>query len=79
MLYIQITQVMLRRPKRDGRKFWLIVLYASALFPLTTVAFAGKLKFTENMFLALPSSAENLVEYTKDHIGDWPNVMSQIW
>jgi len=78
MLYIQITQVMLRRPKRSGRIFWFIVLYASALFPLTTVAFAGKLKFTEDMFLALPSLQESPLLYSTRHARDWPNVMSQI-
>lgn len=79
MLYIQITQVMLRRPKRSGRTFWFIVLYASALFPLTTVAFAGKFKFTEDMFLALPKSQESAIGYTMLNAGAWPNVMSQIW
>jgi len=78
MLYIQISQVMLRRPKRSGRTFWFIVLYASALFPLTTVAFAGKFKFTEDMFLALPTMRETVVEYTKAHAADRSNVMSQI-
>jgi nitrate reductase NapE component len=79
MLYIQISQVMLRRPKRSGRTFWFIVLYASALFPLTTVAFAGKFKFTEDMFLALPDFLGGPIEYTLAHAADRSNVMSQIW
>jgi nitrate reductase NapE component len=78
MLYIQISQVMLRRPKRSGRTFWFIVLYASALFPLTTVAFAGKFKFTEDMFLALPDFLGGPIEYTLAHAADRSNVMSQI-
>jgi len=78
MLYIQISQVMLRRPKRSGRTFWFIVLYASALFPLTTVAFAGKLKFTEDMFLALPSYGGTPLDYAMKNAGNWSNMMSQI-
>jgi len=46
MLYIQLVQVLLRRPKR-GRTFWFIVCFATVLFPLNTIAFAGRVRFAE--------------------------------
>ncbi|KAF8956563.1 hypothetical protein BDZ97DRAFT_1925367 [Flammula alnicola] len=78
MLYIQITQVLLRRPKRGGRKFWIIIIYSTVLFPLTTFAFAGKFKFTEELYLALPNFPDGPEAYMKEHAEDWPNLMSQV-
>lgn len=79
MLYIQITQVMLRRPKRGGHTFWFIIIYASILFPLTTMAFAAKFKFVEALYLALPNYSGGPDQYWEDHSGDLSNIMSQAW
>ena len=79
MLYIQITQVMLRRPKRSGRTFWFIIIYASILFPLTTIAFGAKFKYAEALYLALPNFHGAIEDYWREHSGDLTNVMSQAW
>ena len=50
MLYIQLAQVMLRKPKR-GRTFWGVVVYSSLLFPLATLALAGMFKFEEMLYI----------------------------
>ncbi|KAF8901158.1 hypothetical protein CPB84DRAFT_1679894 [Gymnopilus junonius] len=77
MLYIQVTQVLMRRPKR-GRRFWFIVFYSTALFPLTTIAFAGKFKFVEKMYVSFGDFPNGAMEYMSTHAEDWPNVMSMI-
>lgn len=77
MLYIQVTQVLVRRPKR-GRMFWLIVLYSTALFPLTTIAFVGKFKFVENMYVFHSDWLGGTKLYVLQNSGEWQNVMSQI-
>jgi len=77
MLYIQITQVMLRRPKRSGPTFWFIIIYASILFPLTTVAFAAKFKYAEALYLALPNFPGTMDDYWEVHSVDLTNIMSQ--
>jgi hypothetical protein len=79
MLYIQITQVMLRRPKRGGHTFWFIIIYASILFPLTTIAFSAKFKFVEALYVALPDYIGGPDQYWEDHSGDLSNIMSQSW
>jgi len=78
MLYIQVTQVLVRRPKR-GRMFWLIVLYSTAIFPLATIAFIGKFKFVENMYVFhSDAGGVNAKQYFTAHSGEWSNVISQI-
>jgi len=77
MLYIQVSQVLVRRPQR-GRVFWLIVFYAGALFPLTTIAFIGKFIFIQQLYvhnMGVPGGARH---YITTHSGEWANVMSQI-
>jgi len=75
MLYIQVTQVLMRRPKR-GRLFWFIVFYSTALFPLTTIAFIGKFRFMEKMYVDLEAS--DAAKYIANNATEWSNVMSQI-
>jgi len=77
MLYIQVTQVLVRRPKR-GRLFWFIVFYSTALFPLTTIAFIGKFKFVEEMYVLHGDWAGGAREYLLANAGQWANVMSEI-
>lgn len=76
MLYIQVTQVLMRRPKR-GRLFWSIVFYSTGLFPLTTIAFLGKFRFMEKMYVDL--EAFDAAAYITNNSAEWSNVMSQIW
>ncbi|KAF8154606.1 hypothetical protein B0H34DRAFT_660832 [Crassisporium funariophilum] len=76
MIYIQLTEVLIRRPKR-GRVFWFIVCYSTALFPLSTVAFAGKIKFAEWMYVIHRDYPQGPKAYYADFAGLWPNVMSQ--
>jgi len=77
MLYIQVTQVLMRRPKR-GRLFWSIVFYSTALFPLTTIAFIGKFQFMEKMYVDPSLVAPNAAVYITENSAEWSNVMSQI-
>jgi len=78
MLYIQVSQVLVRRPQR-GRAFWLIVFYSGALFPLTTIAFIGKVKFVQTMYINNLSGEDGARLYILHHSGEWANVMSQVW
>jgi len=80
MLYIQVTQVMLRRPKRSGHTFWFIIAYSTILFPLTTMAFGGKFKFAETLYLTLSESnttMPNVIDYWQVHSTDLSNVLSE--
>ncbi|KAH9475897.1 hypothetical protein JR316_0011458 [Psilocybe cubensis] len=77
MLYIQITQVLVRRPKRN-RMFWLITFYSTALFPLATFAFIGKLIFMEKMYVGSPGEIIDSKAYYGVHCGEWANVISQV-
>ncbi|KAF9561231.1 hypothetical protein CPC08DRAFT_817805 [Agrocybe pediades] len=77
MLYIQVSQVLIRRPARDTA-FWLIVFYSGALFPLTTIAFIGKVKFVQTMYISNLSGQDSAKQYIASHMGEWANVMSQI-
>lgn len=81
MLYIQVTQVMLRRPKRSGNTFWFIIAYSTILFPLTTIAFGGKFRFAETLYLTLSDSNTTGVidTYWQIHSTDLSNVMSETW
>ncbi len=72
MLYIQVTQVMLRRPKRSGNTFWFIIAYSTILFPLTTIAFGGKFRFAETLYLTLAeSNTPGIIDsYWQEHSTD---------
>ncbi|PPQ81464.1 hypothetical protein CVT26_011541 [Gymnopilus dilepis] len=77
MLYIQVTQVLLRKPKR-GRLFWFVVFYSTALFPLATIAFVGKFRFMEKMYVDYGDFLGGAAAYQTAHSAEWSNVMSQI-
>jgi hypothetical protein len=77
MLYIQVIQVLVRRPKR-GRLFWFIVFYSTALFPLTTIAFIGKFIFVERMYVLHGDWSGGARAYLLANAGDWSNILSQI-
>jgi nitrate reductase NapE component len=74
MLYIQVTQVLVRRPRR-GRLFWFIVFYSTALFPLITIAFIGKFKFVEQFYV---DQGGSVGAYLKNNASQRSNVLSQI-
>lgn len=77
MLYIQVTQVLLRRPKR-GRIFWFIIAYSTALFPLATFSFVGKFTFKESMYTNSHSEfSGDARAYTIENARDWSNIMSE--
>jgi len=75
MLYIQVTQVLVRRPKR-GRLFWFIVFYSTALFPLATIAFIGKFKFAQGFYVLHGDWSAK--DYLTKNSAQWSNVMSEI-
>ena len=77
MLYIQITQVLLRRPKR-GRIFWFIIVYSTTLFPIATLAFVGKFIFKESMYVNDPGFSGDARAYSIENAGAWSNITSQI-
>lgn len=77
MLYIQLTQVLLRKPKR-GRVFWGIVMYSSLLAPLATVAFVGKFKLAEVIYV-VERSKPHPKEIAMANAGNWFSVMSTVW
>jgi len=76
MLFIQITQVLVRRPKR-GRLFWCIIFYSTAIFPLTTIAFIGKFRFSEGLYVLNKDWPGGSTAYFTKHSSQWPNVISQ--
>jgi len=77
MLYFQVTQVLLRRPKRD-RIFWCIIFYSTGLFPLTTIAFVGKFSFAQTMYMEFSGEPLAVKTYILANSRNWANVMSQI-
>lgn len=46
MIYTQLGQVLIRKPKR-GRAFWFLIAYSVILSPLATLGIGGMLKFVE--------------------------------
>lgn len=77
MLYIQLTEVLLRKPKR-GKTFWAIVVYSLALFPLSTLAIAGMLKFTQMSYIDNRSYPGGPTAYHSAAASEWVNVMSLV-
>jgi hypothetical protein len=76
MIFIQLVQVLLSRPKR-GKTFWAIVAYSGILFPLTTVAIGGLLKFTEMTYID-SNNVEGPMRYRVVHASEPVNMMGQI-
>lgn len=79
ILYIQLTQVLRGRPKRCGRIFWGIILYSSAMLLLATLSIIGKITFAELTYITYRLYATGPRGYYFAHLGQWPNVMTQIW
>lgn len=76
MLFVQLAQVLLSRPKR-GRTFWGIVAYSSIILPLTTLAIGGMLKFMEMAYIDHRDEMEP-IDYFEMRGSEPVNMMSQI-
>ncbi|KAF8056577.1 hypothetical protein FPV67DRAFT_642566 [Lyophyllum atratum] len=77
MLYTQLTQVLLSRPKR-GRMYWAIVFYSSILFCLATLAVAGMLKYAELTFVDNREYPGGPLAYYSSHLSNHIHTMGQI-
>ncbi|KAF8067458.1 hypothetical protein FPV67DRAFT_1763807 [Lyophyllum atratum] len=77
MLYTQLTQVLLSRPKR-GRMYWAIVFYSSILFCLATLAVAGMLKYAELTFIDNREYPGGPLAYYSSHLSNHIHTMGQI-
>lgn len=78
MLYIQLTQVLLRKPKR-GCTFWAIVTYSSLLFPLATLAIVGMFKFDERLYIDNRTFSGGPIAFRRVYMSDPFNMMWQFW
>lgn len=76
MLFVQLTQVLLSRPKR-GRTFWAIVTYSSIILPLATLAIGGMLRFMEMAYIDHRDEMEP-INYFQTRGSEPVNMMSQI-
>jgi len=65
MLYIQLIQVLLVRPRRD-RTFWTVVSYSVALAVLATLAISTRLKFSEQMYINNRTYPGGLSQFYRD-------------
>ncbi|KAG6819845.1 hypothetical protein H0H93_008048 [Arthromyces matolae] len=77
MLYTQLTQVLLSRPKR-GNMYWSIVAYSTLLFCLATIAIGGGLKFAEIIFVENRTSPGGPMNYYNDNLTNNIHIMSQV-
>ncbi|KAF5380111.1 hypothetical protein D9615_006242 [Tricholomella constricta] len=77
MLYAQLTQVLLSRPKR-GKMYWAIVGYSTLLFLFATIAIGGMLKFAETIFIENRTYEGGPVGFYIDHLTNQIHVMSQV-
>jgi hypothetical protein len=78
MLYIQVTQVLLRKPKR-GRTFCAAVGYSGLLFPLATLAIAGMFKFEELSFIDNRDFPGGPSAFSRVYASDGFSRLSQGW
>ncbi|KAG6889606.1 hypothetical protein C0995_016132 [Termitomyces sp. Mi166 len=77
MLYAQLTQVLLSRPKR-GKMYGAIVGYSTLLFCLATIAMAGSLKFAETIFVDNRLDPAGPKNYWDSHLMNKVHIMSQV-
>lgn len=76
MLYVHLTQVLLRKPKR-GHTFWAIVAYSIVLFPLATLAIVGMFKFDELLYIDNPNFPDGASAFRREYMSDAFNILSQ--
>ncbi|KAF9527222.1 hypothetical protein CPB83DRAFT_856582 [Crepidotus variabilis] len=76
MLCVQLVQVLIHRPRRD-RVFYLIVVYTSIIFPLTTAGFFGKLRFAELNYVVNRDFVGGPNAFYTAHSNHWASVLSK--
>lgn len=77
MLYFQLIQVLLARPKR-GRTFWMIVAYSGILFPLATLAIGLLFKFGELSYIDNRNYPGGPIAFYRAFSTDYINVIGHI-
>ncbi|KAF9467150.1 hypothetical protein BDZ94DRAFT_1156726 [Collybia nuda] len=77
MLYMQLVQVLLIRPKR-GRTFWAIVTYSAFMFPLATLDIAGMFKFSEMSYVDNRNYSGGPAAFYRDRSSEAVNVMGLV-
>jgi hypothetical protein len=77
MIYIQLTQVLLARPKR-GQSFWAIVAYSGLLFPLATLAVGAVFKFSEMSYIDNRNYPGGPNAFYREYSSDYVNVIGQV-
>ncbi|GLB41341.1 hypothetical protein LshimejAT787_0905560 [Lyophyllum shimeji] len=77
MLYTQLTQVLLSRPKRGG-VYWGVVVYSTLLFCLATIAIGGLMKYAGVSFIDNRLYPPGPVAYYDTHLTNHIHVMSQV-
>ncbi|RDB23623.1 hypothetical protein Hypma_009503 [Hypsizygus marmoreus] len=77
MLYVQLTQVLLVRPKR-GQTFWAIVAYSGALFPLAVLSISVMFKFSEMSYIENRNYPGGPTAFYRDYSSDYVNVIGQV-
>ncbi|KAG2020817.1 hypothetical protein CC2G_006119 [Coprinopsis cinerea AmutBmut pab1-1] len=75
MIVMQLTQVLIMRPKR-GRLFWWMVLYTAFIFLLSTFAIGGRFKFAEMMYVDHQDFEEGYLAYYFKFMDRWQNVLN---
>jgi len=76
MLYIQLTQVLLSRPKR-GNMYLAIVAYSTVLFCLATIAIGGMIRYTEISYVDNRNFEGGPHAYYASHLTNKIHVMGQ--
>ncbi|KAF9527221.1 hypothetical protein CPB83DRAFT_856579 [Crepidotus variabilis] len=77
MVCVQTAQVLLYRPRRD-QTFYLVILYTSIVFPLTTAGFFGRLRFAELTYVVNRNYPGGLKQYSIDHSDQWASYLSKV-
>ncbi|GLB39844.1 hypothetical protein LshimejAT787_0703540 [Lyophyllum shimeji] len=77
MLYIQLIQVLLARPKR-GQSFWALIAYSSSLFPLATLAIAAVFKFSEMSYIENRNYPGGPYAFYRAYSSDYVNVLGEV-
>jgi hypothetical protein len=77
MLYFQLTQVLLVRPRRD-RTFWAVVAYSVVLAVIITLAIVARIRFTELEFVQTRDAAD-ILKYYLEHADSPYNVITHFW
>lgn len=78
MLCVQIAQVLLHRPKRNIT-FYLIIVYTSVVFAITTAGFYGKFNFAEMTYISNRMYPGGPKAYASTNADHWSSLLSKVW